>query len=71
MSSECLQTLETNIINNVSSLKDEAINLKDTVIKRLPDEMEDFMTNANNWKTEWLLPNLLMMPLSNVVGGII
>ena len=25
VSSECLQTLETNIINNVSSLKDEAI----------------------------------------------
>ena len=38
VSGECLQTLETNIINNVSSLKDETINLKDTVIKRLPDE---------------------------------
>ena len=38
VSSECLQTLETNIINNVSSLKDETINLKDTVIKRLSDK---------------------------------
>ena len=38
VSGECLQTLETNIINNVSSLKDETINLKDTVIKRLPDK---------------------------------
>ena len=32
--SECPQTLEANIINNINSLKDEIISLKDAVIKR-------------------------------------
>ena len=40
VSSECLQTLEANIINTINSLKDEIINLKDTVIKRLQKENE-------------------------------
>ena len=40
VSSECLQTLEGNIINNINSLKDEIISLKDTVIKRLQEENE-------------------------------
>ena len=40
VSSECLQTLEANIINNINSLKDEIISLKDTVIKRLQEENE-------------------------------
>ena len=40
VSSECLQNLEANIINNISSLKDEIISLKDTVIKRLQEENE-------------------------------
>ena len=40
VSSECLQTLETNIINNINSLKDEIISLKDTVIKKLQEENE-------------------------------
>ena len=38
VSSECLQTLEVNIINNINSLQDEIISLKDTVIKRLQEE---------------------------------
>ena len=42
VSSECLQNLEANIINNISSLKDEIISLKDTVIKRLQEENERF-----------------------------
>ena len=40
MTSECLQTLEANIINNINSLKDEIISLKVTVIKRLQEENE-------------------------------
>ena len=40
ISSECFQTLEVNIINNINSLKDGIISLKDTVIKRLQEENE-------------------------------
>ena len=40
VSSECLQTLEANVINNINSLKDEIISLKDAVIKRLLEENE-------------------------------
>ena len=40
VSSECLQTLEANIISNINSLKDEIISLKDTGIKRLQEENE-------------------------------
>ena len=39
-------------------------------LKYYKKKMKDFVTNANNWKTEWLLLNLLMMPLSKTVGGI-
>ena len=42
VSSECLQTLEANIINTINSLKDENISLKDRVIKRLQEENERF-----------------------------
>ena len=38
MSSACLKTLETNIINNINSLKDEIICLKETGIKRLQEK---------------------------------
>ena len=55
VSSECLQILEANIINNINSLKDEIISLKDTVIKTLQEENEDFVSNANTWRTELLL----------------
>ena len=40
VSSECLQTLEANIIKNINSLKDGIISLKDTDIKRLQEENE-------------------------------
>ena len=40
ISSEWPQTLEANIINNIKSLNDENISLKDTVIKRLQEENE-------------------------------
>ena len=40
VSCECLQTVEANIINNINSLKDEIISLKETVIKRLQEENE-------------------------------
>ena len=40
VSSECLKTLETNIINNINSLKDEIICLRETGIKRLQEENE-------------------------------
>ena len=36
---ECLQTLEPNIINNINSLKEKIIRLKDAVIKRLQEEI--------------------------------
>ena len=70
VSSECLKTLETNIINNVNSLKDEIICLK-VALKDYKKKMKEFVKNANNWKTEWLLSNLPIKPLSNTVGGII
>ena len=35
VSSECLQTLKANNVNNIYSLKDEIISLKDTIIKQL------------------------------------
>ena len=55
VSSECLQTLEVNI-NNINSLKDEIISLKDTAIKKLQEENERLcVSNVNSWKTEWLL----------------
>ena len=71
VSSECLQTLEANIINTINSLKDENISLEDRSLKDYKKKMKDFVTNANNWKTKWLLSNLLTMPLSNTLGGII
>ena len=71
MSSDYLQTLEANIINNINSLKDEIISLKDMVIERLQEENERLLTNANNCKTEWLLLNLLLMSLRNTVREII
>ena len=40
ISSEYLQTLEGNIINNINSLKDKIISLKVLVIKRLQEENE-------------------------------
>ena len=42
VSIECLRTLEANIVNNVKSLKDKIISLKDTVIKRLQEGNERF-----------------------------
>ena len=39
VSSECLQLLEANIINNINSLKGEIISLKETV-KRRQEENE-------------------------------
>ena len=71
MSSDCLETLEANIINNINSLKDEIISLKDMAIERLQEENERLLTNANNYKTEWLLSNLLLMSLRNTVRKII
>ena len=45
VSSECLQTPEANIINNINSLKYEIISLKDTVInKRLQEEFFFFLS---------------------------
>ena len=58
------------MINNINSLKDEIISLKDTVIKILQEENERLCDNAYNWKTERLLWSLLMIPLSNTVRGI-
>ena len=46
VSNECLQTQEANIINNINSLKDEIISLKDTVIKRLQEENERLLVKC-------------------------
>ena len=40
VASESLQNLEDIIIKNINSVKDEIINLKDTVIKRLQEDNE-------------------------------
>ena len=69
VSSECLQTLKL-ISLIILSLKDEIISLKDTVIKRLQEENEGLCNKCQYWNIWWLLSNLLMMPLSNTVGGI-
>ena len=40
MSSDCLQTLEANIIDNIYSLKDKIMSQKETVTKILQEENE-------------------------------
>ena len=40
VASESLQNLEDIIIKNINSVKDEIINLKDTVMKRLQEDNE-------------------------------
>ena len=50
VSSECLQTLKANNVNNIYSLKDEIISLKDRSLNNYKKKMKDFMKNANNWK---------------------
>ena len=50
VSSECPQTLEANIINNINSIKDEIISLKDTVIKRLQEENERLRVKCQQLK---------------------
>ena len=52
VSSECLQTLEANIINNINSLKDEIISLKDTFIKRLQEENEILRVKCQQLQTK-------------------
>ena len=64
VSSECLQTLEANIINNINSLKDEIISLKDTVIKRLQEENQRLCVKCQ-------IKCQMSNSLNNKVGGII
>ena len=58
VSSECLQTLEANIINNINSLKDEIISLKDTVIKRLQEENERIHDKCQQFENRVALTEL-------------
>ena len=55
VSSECLQTLEANIINNINSLKEKLLAWKILSLKHYKKKMKEFVSNANSWKTEWLL----------------
>ena len=55
VSSECLQTPEANILNNINILKYELLAWKIPSLKDYKKKMKDFMSNANSWKTEWLL----------------
>ena len=50
VTSKSLQNLEDNIIKNINTVKDEIINLKEKVIKRLQEDSE-FSTNVENSKT--------------------
>ena len=47
---DVLAKLEQNIINSISVLKDQVLNLKDIVIKKYKKTMIDSMLNAINWK---------------------
>ena len=58
VSGECLQTLEANIVNNINSLKDEIISLKDTVIKRLLEENERLRDKCQQWENRVVLIEL-------------
>ena len=55
VSSECLQILEANIINNINSLKEKLLAWKILSLKDYKKKMKDFVSNANSWKIEWLL----------------
>ena len=69
VSGECLQTLEAKIINNINSLKDEIISLKDMVIKRLQENKTPsplfFAKAALNLQT---VQALLFRQLSQYIG---
>ena len=47
---DVLAKLEQNIINSISVLKDQVLNLKGIVIKKYKKTMIDSMLNAINWK---------------------
>ena len=63
-SKQCLQTLEANINNNIKSLKDETISLKDTVIKRLQEENQRLCVKCQ-------IKCQMSNSLNKKVGGII
>ena len=71
VSSECLQTLEANIINNINSLKDEIVSLKDTVIKRLQEENERLGDKCQQLEKRVVLIEPSNDALEQTVGGII
>ena len=71
VSSECLQTLEANIINNINSLKDEIVSLKDTVIKRLQEENERLGDKCQQLEKRVVLIEPPNDALEQTVGGII
>ena len=47
---DVLAKLEQNIINSISVLKDQVLNLKNIIIKKYKKTMIDSMLNAINWK---------------------
>ena len=55
VSSECLQTLEANIINNINRLKEKLLVWKILSLKDYKKKVTDLVSNANRSKTEWLL----------------
>ena len=48
-----LVKLVENIINCINNLKEEIVNLKDIVIKKLQDENEKLRANCILWKTKF------------------
>ena len=71
VSSECLQTLEANIIDNINSLKDEIISLKDIIIKRILEENERLCDKYQQCENRVALIESSHDTLENMVGGII
>ena len=67
-----LQTLEANIIdNNINSLKDEIISLKDMVIKRLQEENERLHDKCQQWENSAIPDSVQDSGLESTVTSIL
>ena len=51
VTSESLQNLEDNIVKNISSVKDEIINLNWRSLNSSKKIIKNYVTNVENWKT--------------------
>ena len=64
MSQDSLDKLEKSIVQSINSLKDEIINLKDIVIKKLQDENARMKVKCEKQKELLYLNQIIMIWLS-------